>query len=651
MKQQAQGQESRRQSSAPRTANSLTPAAMQKVSRPVQDQASPQLSSQSSRVSQIQLLASNNSSQRMLEDQVLCPICLEVFRNPVTTACGHNFCMLCLQSFWDHLAAIGETYYCPQCRETFPTRPRLCKNAILGEMVACFTQAKSQTSGPLRNLAGPTDVPCDFCSPQKLKSVKSCLQCMASLCEKHLRSHFEDQLFQDHQLLEPVWDLKNRLCRKHRKLRQLYCRTEGSCVCGTCLLEDHKNHDTTPLEDERARKEVEVRKVQANVENQMLIIASDSQKHHGRKLIQTMRDEVNNCFSEILHEIKQLQIKVLEFVEKEEAAALGKLGNSIQQSHNRFLSLEGDSLWLQSLLTNRSDEQFLQEFPRLKHYSACVEPLMGTSYEETHCFLQLPETLAQLRTRLTDIGLSFVNQLLLKGHWLQDWSSLPLDGCWDVRGSSAKLLHPSSPGIKMSSYEVLPSAVDRKTLLQCYCNLNFDPATASEELFLFKETHSVLNLGILLEPSTTNSPLPGFKQWPQVLCCPGLSEGCHYWEAEVSNSWMCLGVTYRHCPPLGSRPRRNIVYLLGRNPYSWCLEWDSLKFSVWHNNMQTVLQGSYHHTLGVALDFGAGCLSFYGVTGGMSLLYRFLTSFLEPLYPAVMVSSGASLTLKQYPEA
>ncbi|TEA30782.1 hypothetical protein DBR06_SOUSAS4110250, partial [Sousa chinensis] len=30
-----------------------------------------------------------------LEDQVLCPICLEVFHNPVTTACGHNFCRTC----------------------------------------------------------------------------------------------------------------------------------------------------------------------------------------------------------------------------------------------------------------------------------------------------------------------------------------------------------------------------------------------------------------------------------------------------------------------------------------------------------------------------------------------------------------------------
>ena len=80
-------------------------------------------------------------------------------------------------------------------------------------------------------------------------------------------------------------------------------------------------------------------------------------------MIQTTRDEVNACFSEIIQEIKQMQVKVLDFVEKEEATALGKLGGSIQQSHNRLLKLEGDSIWLRSLLANRSDQQFLQARP------------------------------------------------------------------------------------------------------------------------------------------------------------------------------------------------------------------------------------------------------------------------------------------------
>lgn len=115
--------------------------------------------------------------------------------------------------------------------------------------------------------------------------------------------------------------------------------------------------------------------------------------------------------------------------------------------------------------------------------------MLGTNCEETQTFLQLPETLAQLRIRLMDIGLSFINQLLLEGqslrgleswnlggappspvvsclcttlprsHGLQDGSSLCLEG-----GPQQSL--SISPGIKMSSYEVLPATVDRKTLLQ-----------------------------------------------------------------------------------------------------------------------------------------------------------------------------------------
>ena len=63
----------------------------------------------------------------------------------------------------------------------------------------------------------------------------------------------------------------------------------------------------------------------------------------------------------------------------------------------------------------------IQEFPRLKHFPACMEPLMGTNCEEKQTFLQLPETLAELRTRLMDVGLSFINQILLKGQYLAVW--------------------------------------------------------------------------------------------------------------------------------------------------------------------------------------------------------------------------------------
>lgn len=99
-----------------------------------------------------------------------------------------------------------------------------------------------------------------------------------------------------------------------------------------------------------------------------------------QKLIQRMRDEIHSCFSGIIQEVRQLQMKVLDFVEKEEAAALEKLGSSIQQSHNWLLKLEADSIWLRTLLTNPSDQQFLQARP---HPTSAPGPAT-TSTPPTH---------------------------------------------------------------------------------------------------------------------------------------------------------------------------------------------------------------------------------------------------------------------------
>uniref|UniRef100_A0A3B3VZH1 E3 ubiquitin-protein ligase TRIM39-like n=1 Tax=Poecilia latipinna TaxID=48699 RepID=A0A3B3VZH1_9TELE len=37
------------------------------------------------------------------KEQLLCPICLDVFNQPVSTPCGHNFCRDCIQRYWPDL--------------------------------------------------------------------------------------------------------------------------------------------------------------------------------------------------------------------------------------------------------------------------------------------------------------------------------------------------------------------------------------------------------------------------------------------------------------------------------------------------------------------------------------------------------------------
>uniref|UniRef100_A0A673A6Z9 Uncharacterized protein n=1 Tax=Sphaeramia orbicularis TaxID=375764 RepID=A0A673A6Z9_9TELE len=74
------------------------------------------------------------------EDQFLCSICLDVFTDPVTTSCGHNFCKSCISEHW----RVNVPYQCPMCKEEFNTKPQLKINTFISEMVLKKTKAEIQ---------------------------------------------------------------------------------------------------------------------------------------------------------------------------------------------------------------------------------------------------------------------------------------------------------------------------------------------------------------------------------------------------------------------------------------------------------------------------------------------------------------------------
>uniref|UniRef100_A0A3Q1FIK7 RING-type domain-containing protein n=1 Tax=Acanthochromis polyacanthus TaxID=80966 RepID=A0A3Q1FIK7_9TELE len=66
----------------------------------------------------------------MDQEKLSCSICLDLLKDPVTIPCGHNYCMNCIKECWDG-QYLGQTYSCPQCRQTFRPRPDLKKNTVL----------------------------------------------------------------------------------------------------------------------------------------------------------------------------------------------------------------------------------------------------------------------------------------------------------------------------------------------------------------------------------------------------------------------------------------------------------------------------------------------------------------------------------------
>uniref|UniRef100_A0A672NDP2 E3 ubiquitin-protein ligase TRIM39-like n=1 Tax=Sinocyclocheilus grahami TaxID=75366 RepID=A0A672NDP2_SINGR len=98
-----------------------------------------------------------SSSSGPLNEELQCSICLDVFTDPVTTPCGHNFCRTCLNKCWTNT----QIRFCPLCKETFSRRPDLKINTTLREVVQHFKEKLN---------LGISEVFCDICDERKQKA-------------------------------------------------------------------------------------------------------------------------------------------------------------------------------------------------------------------------------------------------------------------------------------------------------------------------------------------------------------------------------------------------------------------------------------------------------------------------------------------------
>ncbi|XP_063315117.1 E3 ubiquitin-protein ligase TRIM47-like [Pelobates fuscus] len=94
----------------------------------------------------------------LCSEYLRCPVCLDLFREPVTIPCGHTFCMGCITQCWSLQGALTS---CPQCRCSFcpDPQPRLCKNSILSQMVEDFSNTHKYSDKLTMYPAGNTELP------------------------------------------------------------------------------------------------------------------------------------------------------------------------------------------------------------------------------------------------------------------------------------------------------------------------------------------------------------------------------------------------------------------------------------------------------------------------------------------------------------
>ncbi|KAG2465527.1 TRI47 protein, partial [Polypterus senegalus] len=476
------------------------------------------------------------------QDEFTCSVCLDTLTDPVSLHCGHSFCLKCLTNYWDQ----SQECSCPQCRHTFMLRPELKRNTLLNEVINKLKKkALSPPPLPSKNYVSRGDVECDFCTGKKFRAVKSCLTCMASYCQTHLQPHLEVAALKHHKLVNPNRNLKEKLCVKHQKSLEMFCKTDEKCICMMCGMTEHDGHEKVELETEREGKQKQLGLTRSEIRRRLE--EKEKKLKETRRTVEKMKisvekvmEEHDKSFTDLIRCIEEAHKKLTEKIREQEKREMEKAEGVMEQLEKEIKELKRREAELKELSETKDHLHFLQTFS-----SRCVLPVDedSLSFTVTADFSSedLLKELSCLKRRLEKIG---------------QWDTLPLT--------------PSD-----------------------FCPLTLDINTANRDLHLLEG-----NKKVTWEETKAKYPdhPDRFDCWPQVLCREALTGNRCYWEVECSAGDVVIGVAYKGL----SRKGAGWECGLGNNNKSWCLLCSQSQYSVWHNDKHTVISAPYSPRVVVA---------------------------------------------------
>ncbi|XP_030292027.1 tripartite motif-containing protein 16-like isoform X1 [Sparus aurata] len=529
-----------------------------------------------------------------------CPICLDLLKDPVTIPCGHSYCKNCIKDHWDteHERRI---YSCPQCRKRFTQRPELLKNTMLAALLEELKKTGLQAAPADHCYAGPEDMACDFCTKRKLKAVKSCLQCVASYCEKHLQPHYDVAPLKKHKLVEPSKNLQENICSRHDEVMKMFCRTDQQCICYLCSVEEHKGHDTVSAAAERTERQRELEGSLHNIQQRI----QDREKDV--KLLQQEVEAINGSADKAVEHSEKIFTQLISLMEKRRSDVKQQVRSQQETEVSRVKELQ---------------EKLEQEITELKRKDAELKKLSHT--EDHNQFLHNYPSLSALSESTHS---SSIDIRPLK--YFEDVTA----AVSEVRDKLQDVLRETETNISLTvtQVDVLLSQPELKTradFLRYSCELTLDPNTANNHLLLSEGNRKAT---FTTRQQSYPDHTDRFTVWRQVLSRESLTGRC-YWEVERRGKLgFGVAVAYKNISRAGSSDECEF----GFSDKSWilcCMPHILFPYYLYHNKVQTPVSGPESSRVGVYLDHSAGILSFYRVSDTMTLLHRVQTTFTQPLY-------------------
>ncbi|XP_008154810.1 E3 ubiquitin-protein ligase Midline-1 isoform X2 [Eptesicus fuscus] len=602
-----------------------------------------------------------------LESELTCPICLELFEDPLLLPCAHSLCFNCAHRILVSHCATNESvesitaFQCPTCRHVITLSPRgldgLKRNVTLQNIIDRFQ--KASVSGPnspsetrrerafdANAMTSAEKVLCQFCDQDPAQdAVKTCVTCEVSYCDECLKAtHPNKKPFTGHRLIEPIPDshIRGLMCLEHEEEKQ---NLESNL---TNLIKRN-----TELETLLAKLIQTCQHVEVNASRQEAKLMEECDLLI--EIIQQRRQIIGTKIKEgkvmRLRKLAQQIANCKQCIERS-ASLISQAEHSLKENdHARFLQTAKNITERVSMATassqvlipeinlNDTFDTFALDFSREKKLLECLDYLTAPN----------PPT---IREELCTASYDTITV-----HWTSDdeFSVVSYELQYTIFTGQANVVSLCNsadswmivPNIKQNHYTVhglqsgtkyifIVKAINQagsrssepgklKTNSQPF---KLDPKSAHRKL---KVSHD--NLTVERDESSSKK-----SHTPERFTSQGsygvagnvfIDSGRHYWEVVISGStWYAIGLAYK------SAPKHEWI---GKNSASWALCRCHNNWVVRHNSKEIPIEPSPHlRRVGILLDYDNGSVAFYDALNSVHL-YTFDITFSQPVCPTFTV--------------
>ncbi|XP_035277448.1 uncharacterized protein LOC118229527 [Anguilla anguilla] len=316
------------------------------------------------------------SGSSLLEEELSCPVCSEIFRDPVVLSCSHSFCKACLQQYWEQKGSRE----CPVCRRrsSKDTPPR---NLSLRNTCEAFLKERSQ-----RAKAG---------SEEKSQRAKAGSEVLCSLhCEK----------------------------------LKLFCLVDQIPVCVICQSSrKHANHELLPVHEAAEEYKEKLRTALAPLQEKLKAVNAvklvcDQTAEHIKSQAQHTERQIKMEFEKLQLFLKDEEAARITALREEEEQKSQMMKEKIEKMTEEISSLSGQIRAIEQEL-GAEDVSFLQSYKDTQNSGVgllhiwqpvglCGRTLGGMEPFSYIMKIYLAEALTELRTDRMASGSSLLEEEL-----------------------------------------------------------------------------------------------------------------------------------------------------------------------------------------------------------------------------------------------